>query len=219
MGDADPFESGHACLNGCRGPSASGSGLIARLRFLQQRGFRLGCDTASYCMTGRHDELAALAFMLDEAGPPAEPNAQHVADTACSYSRLDSLQLLLQRGWLAPEFVVVQDDFVADLLSACTGLGQQTTGAWLLGNLCCDGPGQHPHTAELFADAAQLGSVPLLQQLRQRGCPWDATVWGKVVYAGSEALLQWLHDEGCPRPVSSYMSGNEQHFGDCGVSS
>jgi hypothetical protein len=194
----------------CRGLSATGPDLVARLLFLQQRGFYLRQNTARDLMTGQQDEPAALAFMLDEAGlhhtrnPEISAfvavmtvNSHELADAAGSNGRLESLRLLHQRGWLTPERISAEQ-----LVGACANAGQRTTTAWVIDTLCGGGTGQHPYTEELFAAAAELGSVPLLQQLRERGCPWDEWAWEAAAESGCEALLQWLRDEGCPRPVS-----------------
>ncbi len=149
-------------------------------------------------MTGNQDEPAALAFMLDEAGlQPDDGGAQVVAEAACRHGRIGSLQLLLERGWLLPQHVCA-----AVLLRACAVGAHRATAAWLLDTLVGDAPGEHPYTEDVFAAAAQLGSVPLLQQLRERGCPCDEFAWDGAAAAGCAALLQWLHDEGCPMPVS-----------------
>ncbi len=183
-------------LNQCQGPSASGAGLVARLRFL--RGFHLGACTAHNLMTGKQDEPAALVIMFDEVALQLDSGtAQDVAVAVCRHGRMGSLQLLHERGWLAPQYARA-----AWLLRACAKQGQQATAAWLVGNLCGGGPSQHPCTAELFAGAAELSSVPLLQQLRERGCLWSASACQAAVHSGCEAVLQWLHDEGYPGPVS-----------------
>jgi hypothetical protein len=219
----------------CRGPSASGPALVARLCFMQQRGFRLGVDAALYLLTGTCDEPAALAFMLDEAGlQPDDDTAMYIASSACCDASLRSLRLLHQRGWLTPVRMYsyqlllqavkngqlraatwvfetlgggwmepVIPGHIERLVGACARGDRLAVASWLIDNVCGNGPGKHPYTAELFAAAAQLGSVPLLQQLRERHCPWDATAWQGAVRSGCEAVLQWLHDEGCPRPVSS----------------
>jgi hypothetical protein len=195
--DAAFFRWGSTELSECRGPSVSGPALVARLRFLQQRGFPMRHDVARYVLSGKQDEPAAIAYLIDEVGLQPGASASSVAEGAFIYGRLCSLQLLHQRGWLAPGLV-----FLTYMLSFDGCRDYETTAAWLLDNLCGPGPGKHPCTAELFAAAAQLGSVPLLQQLRERGCPWDARTWGAAARSGCGALLQWLHDAGCPRPVS-----------------
>jgi hypothetical protein len=178
--------------------ASSGSELVSRLAFLKQHGFKLGKETAEYLMTGKQDEPAALAFMLDEAGlQPGDGMAQAVAEAACGHGRLESLQLLWERGWLAAAYVDM-----AALFKACGGVGQDVA-AWLVATLCGSGPGQHALTAELFAHAAAAGSIPLLQQLRARGCTWSGGAWAAAAWAGCEALLEWLHAEGCPMPVSA----------------
>ena len=179
-----------------RSPRASD--LAPRLRFLQDKGFPLGSASLSYVLSGTQDEPGALVFLLDEAGLQAvalEKGAPQVAYMACRHGRMDSLQVLLQRGWLAPAASVRK------ALRACAETGNEAVAACVLDTLCGGGDGQHPLTAELFVAAAGLGSVPLLQQLRNRGCNFDAAAWTPAIRSGCEALLDWLHAEGCPMPV------------------
>ncbi len=102
---------------------------------------------------------------------------------------------------------------------------------WLVEHLAGEGVPEeqrHPLTTEVFREAARTGDLPLLQRLRQHGCPWDSAAWegaveggceaasihpsqpctyafpGAVqegaVEAGCEAVLEWLHEAGCPLP-------------------
>jgi hypothetical protein len=45
-------------------------------------------------------------------------------------------------------------------------------------------------SADLFAEAAHVGSVPLLQLLRQHGCGWDACVWRFAATSGCVELIE-----------------------------
>jgi hypothetical protein len=148
-------------------------------------------------MTGKHDEPAALAFVLEVGLQPGDGAAQAVAEAECEHGRPQSLQRLRKRGWLAAGRVKM-----ADLLAACADKGQQGVVAWLVETLCGPSPSQHPLSPQLFASAATCGHVPLLQHLRARGCPWSKDAWRQVAWVGSEPLLEWLHAEGCPKPVS-----------------
>ncbi|KAG2484940.1 hypothetical protein HYH03_016326 [Edaphochlamys debaryana] len=50
----------------------------------------------------------------------------------------------------------------------------------------------------VLATAAHSGSVPLLQALRARGCPWDHQAWAAAADSGSVPALEWLREGGCP---------------------
>jgi hypothetical protein len=93
-------------------------------------------------MTGKQDESAALAFVIDEVGlqPAAEVCPLYVAMAACRGGYLGCLQLLHLHCCI--------DALIADCLHCIAAL-----------------------------IALQLGSLPLLQQLRERGCSWGASVW------------------------------------------
>jgi hypothetical protein len=41
-----------------------------------------------------------------------------------------------------------------------------------------------------MVSAKELGSLPLLQQLRDSGCPWDGYAWEGAAHAGCAELLQ-----------------------------
>lgn len=50
--------------------------------------------------------------------------------------------------------------------------------------------------------AASSGSLPLVQFLRSRGCPWGGSVCASAVKGGHFKLLHWLFDNGCPLDAS-----------------
>jgi hypothetical protein len=81
---------------------------------------------------------------------------------------------------------------------------QSETAMWLLEHLTGEGVPEaqrHPLTAKVFAVAALFGDLPLLQLLRQRGCPWDGVTWRYAVEEGCTAVLEWLQEAGCPKLV------------------
>jgi hypothetical protein len=166
---------------------------------MRQHGFRLGSRAAQFLLAGQQDEPAALAYLLDEVGlQPGDGTAQAVAEAASEHGRLQSLRVLLERGWLGPDRVDL-----AALLRGYPGRCGPGSSSWRVSALCGAGAGQHALTAVLFASAAVVGSVPLLQQLRYQGCPWREDAWRSAAWAGCEALLEWLHAEACPMPVSA----------------
>ena len=84
---------------------------------------------------------------------------------------------------------------------------QVATAVWLVEHLTGEGVPEaqrHLLTARVFAMAALIGDLPLLQLLRQRGCPWDETAWEYAAEGGCVAVLEWLHEGGCPKPVRMF---------------
>jgi hypothetical protein len=51
-----------------------------------------------------------------------------------------------------------------------------------------------------MADAAWLGHLPMLRQLRQHGCAWDEGVISSAWLRGHECLAIWALDNGAPSP-------------------
>ncbi len=189
------------------GQDASGAGLVSRLAWLRGRGFRLRGATAAYLLSGSCDEPDALAFVLDQPGfEPGAPNhfgaAQAVAAAAVERGHLGSLHVLQQRGWLAPEHVDLPR-----LLRICGWSGQRRIAAWLVEALCGPGPGQHAYAKELFRAAAAVGSVPLLQLLLDRGCPWHEEAWEAAVWSGCGELLGWIRAHGFTYLVGTVRRG------------
>jgi len=50
----------------------------------------------------------------------------------------------------------------------------------------------------LMALAAQHGQLPILQWLRQNGCPWDAQTPCWAARGGHRDVLEWCHANDCP---------------------
>ena len=46
--------------------------------------------------------------------------------------------------------------------------------------------------------ALQRGNLPVLQWLRARGCPWDATTCESAATCGDIDMLKWAKQAGCP---------------------
>jgi hypothetical protein len=120
--------------------------------------------------------------------------------------------LLLERGDLAPSKWELGGcdlyqllDWAGESSSIRRKQPQLQVALWIGEHLTGEGAheGQrHPLTAEVFDKATRFNSVPLLQQLRQRGCPWNETAWDVAVEGGCVAVLAWLHQAGCPKTVS-----------------
>jgi hypothetical protein len=207
----------------------SGADLAARLAWLAGRGFVLGPPTAAWLLTALGDEQPALEYLLDHAAVLTVPaDARRLALLACARGRLRCLALLRERGGLAPSVVPLHE-----LFAAAAQHGRKDVGSWLAEALCCvccaalcappaaatasgagAGPARpavasprHALTARVFAEAAGLGSVPLLEALRAAGCPWSSATWVRAAQAGCGAALAWLVEQGCPRPVSDVRDG------------
>jgi hypothetical protein len=93
--------------------------------------------------------------------------------------------------------------------------GHQRLAAWLAARA----PPGPPLSAALFEAAAGLGCLPLLRDLRARGCEWGEGVWEGAAAGGCAAALEWLHEAGCPKPVgrcccfcgAHLLEAHEQH--------
>jgi hypothetical protein len=133
------------------------------------------------------------------------------AEEAAARGRIACLQLLSQRVGLAPGCVELAPLLRSELL-IFSGRKLRTA-VWLVEQLTGEGVPEaqrHPLTAKVFAEAARSGGLPLLQLLRQRGCPWDETAWKEAAYGGCGAVLEWLHEAGCPKPVWQQDRATEQ---------
>src|SRR5207302_593118 len=50
--------------------------------------------------------------------------------------------------------------------------------------------------------AASNGNLKMLQWLREKGCPWDASTCSYAAQGGHLEVLQWARDQGCPWDAS-----------------
>jgi hypothetical protein len=44
--------------------------------------------------------------------------------------------------------------------------------------------------------AARSAKLPMLQFLREAGCPWDDTIADEAAMCGSVEVMKWLHEQG-----------------------
>ena len=185
-----------------QGTDTTGAGLASRLLWLQECGFGLRAEDVAQIVCAAGDEAEALSLLLG-----AQPSVEEVsvwARAAVQHHRTACLEELLQRGGLAVGLVHLEHLLT---LAADTHFGQQLkpgTAMWLVEQLTGEGVPEaqrHCLTANVFAAAARFGHLPLLQLLRQRGCPWDETAWEGAAKGGCVAVLEWLHEAGCPKPV------------------
>jgi hypothetical protein len=170
-------------LEGCmleavNGPSPD---VLPLLEYLVQCGQSLGggcCDAAA-----RRGRLRVLRWLRERG---AEWNAQ-VTQLAAGSGHLELLQWARTHGapWAAESV----------MYSAAASSDYQML-AWAAGVAGL------PLTAAACAGAACFGALPMLQWLREWGCPWDERV---VVDSGSEELLRWALVNGCPRPPGTAL--------------
>ncbi|KXZ42671.1 hypothetical protein GPECTOR_125g504 [Gonium pectorale] len=111
---------------------------------------------------------------------------------AAKAGHLEAVQVLVSAGRLA-------DDDVPRACCAAARGGHLHVLAWLLGERGAGATaGSVRLDAELFAAAAESGSVELLAWLRERGCGWDRAALPAAAKAGCEEVLEWLVSRGCP---------------------
>ncbi|PNH05489.1 Ankyrin repeat domain-containing protein [Tetrabaena socialis] len=181
----------------------------AKVEWLEARGYpqaRIACEVAA----AQPDALPRLQW-LRQRGYPF--NA-YVADSAAGAGNMEALQYVLGQGGevdgramqcaaqgghvavmevLHARGVLMGEEGVRRAAKA----GHLPAVAWLVERL---GAGT-ALTTHVFAAAAQAGSMELLAWLRERGCPWDATVFDAAAEEGSEEQLEWLAEQGCPMGV------------------
>ena len=204
----------YVCRLRLQGTDTTGAGLVSRLAWLRERGCMPGWSryplAETVCVAG--DEPEALAVLL--SAQPSREELRACAEAAARHGRTACLQLLLQRGGLAPSCVHLG----GLLFMTAYTLGkppQLQTAVWLVEHLTGEGVPEaqrHPLTARVFTEASRFGDLPLLQLLRQRGCPWDTwdgpeawqrphTAWEGAAQGGCEAVLEWLQEACCPKRV------------------
>ncbi|KAG2484942.1 hypothetical protein HYH03_016328 [Edaphochlamys debaryana] len=181
---------------------------LARLRALQARGYRRvpggvggigrGRERASGSVFGSTvcsaaagaGNTEALEWLLAPAGEGgaggggARADAYAARDAAANGHRSCLEVLVRSRARMRGGLVV----------RAAARAGRLDLVEWILDHL----PGGVALDADVLATAAHSGSVPLLQALRARGCPWDHHAWAAAADSGSVPALEWLREGGCP---------------------
>ncbi|KXZ48365.1 hypothetical protein GPECTOR_28g772 [Gonium pectorale] len=175
------------CPRGCdwaASAAADSIDAVARLTWLRERGYSL--NPRAVWMAACVRDAAALRYLLVEAAVPPDPQW---VDGMAKYGEdgnLEALQALHAAGWpLDPG------------LLGCEAAqhGQLRVLSWLLEALGEEALGMG---AQLFASAAESGSVELLAWLRRRGCEWGSEAFTAAVESGCEEAVEWLLTKGCP---------------------
>jgi hypothetical protein len=179
----------------------TGAGFVSRLTLLLERGFPFPPYEAAEFICAVGDEVETLATILVDS--ESDEGWFPWAEAASRHGRTGFLQQLLQRGALEPQRIRFHD-LLGFWGRSADNEHRLFTFRWLLEHLTGEGVPEvqrHPLMAEVFREAARFGDLPLLQLLRQRGCPWDAKAWSSAASNGCTAVLEWLHEAGCPKPV------------------
>ncbi|KXZ49728.1 hypothetical protein GPECTOR_20g585 [Gonium pectorale] len=158
---------------------------VTRVAWMRDRGYPV--DRLAVEVVAASGNMAALQYLLAEVPPAAGSSAGAAASGG---GHLAALQALHGAGW--------EVGARGAGLAAARG-GHAHVLAWLVEAL---GTEAVVLDAELFAAAAESGSVGLLVELRERGCPWDARALAGVARSGCEAALEWLVERGCPMEAS-----------------
>ncbi len=170
---------------------------LERMVWLQRAGFPLTKANGSVnavhfaALTGGVD---ALRYLLDNGGV-ADAGA---ASRAASRGNVDALRELHARGCPIPSYA----------LREAAEAGHLLTVSWLADLFTHQQQQQQQQeeeavlTADVFAAAAESGSLELMQWLAARGCPMDAEAFTAAAHAGSQEQLEWLVEQGCPMGVS-----------------
>jgi hypothetical protein len=167
-------------LDGCMLEAVNGSNphILPLLEYLLQCGHPIRHEC---CDAARRGRLRVLRWLRERG---AVWNAQ-VTQLAASAGHLELLQWARTQGAPWPEEVI--------MYSAAASSDYEML-AWAVGEAGL------PLTAAACAGAACFGALPMLQWLRERGCPWDERV---VVDTGSEELRRWAIANGCQQPPES----------------
>ncbi|PNH02983.1 Ankyrin repeat domain-containing protein, partial [Tetrabaena socialis] len=145
----------------------------------------------------------------------AKVDAAYIASIIAAKGYLEALQYVLAHGaeWreVDPMKTAAEGGHLAlmellrarghrirmEVVEAAAVKGQLPAVAWLVEALGA----QTALSAEVFASAAESGSMELMAWLRARGCPWDQTAILGAVSHCSEEQLEWLVEQGCPMGV------------------
>ncbi|PNH12964.1 hypothetical protein TSOC_000010 [Tetrabaena socialis] len=170
-----------ACARAAGAPDA-----LARLVWLRQRGCPV--DSGAAVSAARQGDVGALRYLLGQRGCALRtlPAAMWAA---AKRGQVAAMQALHDRGVRGNE----------DMLRLAASRGHTRAVAWLAKALGV----ASALTPELFASAAESGSIGLLAWLRGKGCLWGADVLAVAAAEGSEEQLEWLAAQGCPMGVGT----------------
>ncbi|PNH01918.1 Ankyrin repeat domain-containing protein, partial [Tetrabaena socialis] len=155
-----------------------------RLEWLQDREYDVYPELG-YQAALRHSLEDAMEFVLGEEADTRDQLAFDLLPRAASKGHLAVLKEM------HPSIDRFDYKSVAD---AAAEAGQLPALAWLVETVGA----ARALTVRVFARAARSGSVEMLAWLRERGCPWDASVFAEAAAFGSEEQLEWLAEHGCP---------------------
>ncbi|KXZ44917.1 hypothetical protein GPECTOR_61g870 [Gonium pectorale] len=156
------------------------------------RGYALSVNAVKTVASAGNVE--AVEFLLEKVPAPREAALKaRVTTAAAAGGHLAVLQLLSAKGWS-----VTARRAARAAVAAVKG-GHKHVLIWLIERFGL--PAVRP-CVRLFNAAAQSGSVELLQQLREHGCPWNKSSYLAAAEGGCEAALEWLVEQGCPFPAS-----------------
>ncbi len=183
--------------------AAARSGDVARLRWLQGRGFPVGEPHVLEAAL-RHADLTMVQWLVDEAGCNL-PAASDNADAAEERDRRDKAWTGLMRAaakgtdagakwrWLhergGPSVVGAEQGLVEELALAAVEAGQAEAVQYLLSVL---GAGKVLEVGRtvLSRAAGQSGSIPVAECLRQAGLALSHKAYGGA--AGKLPFIRWL---------------------------
>ncbi|KXZ42670.1 hypothetical protein GPECTOR_125g503 [Gonium pectorale] len=179
---------------------------LARLTWLQGRGYpydvwavRAAADagrvsTLCYLLGGGTHTVNADGNGNGNGAPPQLERSGLPVTAAAKAGSLAALRALRAAGWPLD---------AGRVAAAAARGGHLHVLAWLLGERGAGAAeGSVRLDAELFAVAAESGSVELLAWLRERGCGWDGGAFTEAAKAGAADALKWLVAQGCPMEES-----------------
>ncbi|KXZ42675.1 hypothetical protein GPECTOR_125g508 [Gonium pectorale] len=177
---AEALEAAAAC--------ADEADAAARLVWLWGRGYPIG--ELAVMQAVKAGNVTALAFLLDLLPAQLVQARRFVTVDAARVGHLPALWALINAGWpLASPHAAASEAARGGHLHVVVWLVEWQGAA-----------GVRFEDKNLFAAAAESGSVELLAWLRGRGCPWDYRAFTEAAKAGSADALEWLAEQGCPMP-------------------
>ncbi|GLC40406.1 hypothetical protein PLESTB_000324000 [Pleodorina starrii] len=192
--------------------AGNGDAAVARLQWLRGRGYPLEAQVADAAV--RVGSLAALRFLVEQAGVRPTGDEFHVTDAAAQ-GHLAVLQYLHASGlpvdarsvaeeaaraghlplvaWAVESLGVAPADGAASLLDCAAASGNLELMVWLHDRGWALGPRAIPNGAESGCEEA-------LEWLVEWGCPFplDGGAYRMAARNGDLAMLRCLHRLGCP---------------------